>query len=46
MPRAAYDKRLDLPKLGAETIRIKGPAIWSSVMRDVATRYAEKRLTT
>lgn len=45
MPRAAYDKRLDMPKIAVGTIKSKGPAIWRSVMRDVATRYAEKRLT-
>ena len=42
MPRAAYKKRLDMPKVATEAVKAKGPAIWKSVMRDVATRFAEK----
>jgi hypothetical protein len=43
MPRASYKQRLDLPKAATDAVKAKGPAIWQSVMRDVATRFAEKR---
>jgi len=42
MPRASYRKRLDLPKLAGDAVKAKGSAIWRSVMRDVATRFAQK----
>lgn len=43
MPRAAYRQRLDMPKIAVEAVKAKGPAIWQSVMRDVATRFTEKQ---
>lgn len=42
MPRASYKKRLDMPKAVGEAVRQKAPAVWRSVMRDVATRVMEK----
>lgn len=42
IPRASYKARLDMPKAATEAVKTKGPAIWQSVMRDVATRFAEK----
>ena len=43
MPRASYKQRLDMPALVVEAVKAKGPAIWTSVMRDVTTRVLEKQ---
>ncbi|MBS3996604.1 MAG: hypothetical protein KGZ67_04605 [Hydrogenophaga sp.] len=42
MPRAAYKKRLDMPKVVTQAVKDKAPAVWQSVMRDVAARVIEK----
>lgn len=42
MPRAAYKKRLDMPQVVLRAVQDKAPAVWQSVMRDVATRVMEK----
>lgn len=42
MPRASYKKRLDMPQVVVTAVQAKAPAVWQSVMRDVATRVMEK----
>jgi hypothetical protein len=42
MPRASYKKRLDMPRVVQAAVQAKAPAVWQSVMRDVATRVLEK----
>jgi hypothetical protein len=42
VPRASYEERLDMRKVVGEQVRAKAPAIWKSVMRDVATRVIER----
>lgn len=42
MPRASYKKRLDMPQVVLAAVQAKAPAVWQSVMRDVATRVMEK----
>lgn len=42
MPRASYEERLDMRKVVGDQVRAKAPAIWKSVMRDVALRVIER----
>ena len=42
MPRASYKKRLDMPQVVLVAVQAKAPAVWQSVMRDVAQRALEK----
>lgn len=42
MPRASYKKRLNMPQVVLDAVQAKAPAVWQSVMRDVATRVLEK----
>lgn len=42
MPRASYRKRLDMPQVVFSAVQSKAPAVWQSVMRDVAIRVLEK----
>ena len=42
MPRASYKKRLDMPQVVLAAVQAKAPAVWQSIMRDVATRVIEK----
>lgn len=42
MPRASYKKRLDMPQVVLSAVQARAPAVWQSVMRDVAARVLEK----
>jgi len=41
-PIPSYKKRLDMPRVVQAAVQAKAPAVWQSVMRDVATRVLEK----
>jgi hypothetical protein len=42
VPRAKYEKRLDLPMVARETLKLDGPALWKQSMADVAARFATR----
>jgi hypothetical protein len=41
-PAPSYRKRLDMPQVVLAAVQAKAPAVWQSIMRDVATRVIEK----
>jgi hypothetical protein len=42
VPRAKYQKRLDLTAIARETLKKDGPALWKTAVSEVAARFAAK----